>query len=438
MILNIVLTIFLVLLNGFFVAAEFSIVKVRSSQIDLKVRLGSKSAALAKKITRNLDNYLAATQLGITIASLLLGYFGEKVFSAGFISLFAMLGFKLTEVVAMGFAFPLAFIFITALHIIFGELAPKSIAIQNPASTSISISVPLHVFYLVFRPLIWILNGLANSILSIFNIKPVSGYDIHSSEELQLILEQGKASGALDSSEHELIQNVFDFKDRIVKNIMVPRTQIAAIDVKTPEKELLSTVISEGYSRIPVYEESIDNIIGVVHAKDILPILADKRELVLKEIIRAPYFIPESKKIHDLLNELQLKRLQIAIVLDEFGGTAGMVTLEDIVEELVGEIQDEYDEEKPIVEKISDLEFLVEGKATINDANEFLPIELPDDESYDSVAGLLNFMFGSIPEVGDFMNYWGYKFTVLKKSERMVELVRLERLPAALNEREES
>lgn len=438
MIFNIFLTGFLVVLNGFFVAAEFAIVKVRSSQIDLKVRLGSKSAALAKKITRNLDNYLAATQLGITIASLMLGYFGEKVFSVMFISLFSLAGFRLNDTVAMGFAFPLAFIVITALHIVFGELAPKSIAIQNPASTSISISVPLHVFYLIFRPLIWILNGLANAVLSLLNIKPVSGLDMHSSEELQLILEQGKESGALDSSEHELIQNVFDFKDRIVKNIMVPRTHIAAIDVNTPEKELLAIVISEGYSRMPVYTETIDNIIGVVHAKDILPILADKRELVLKDIVRAPYFIPESKKIADLLNELQLKRLQIAIVLDEFGGTAGMVTLEDIVEELVGEIQDEYDEEKPIVEKVSDTEFLVEGKATINDANEFLPLELPDDESYDSVAGLLNFMFGSIPESGDFMKYGNYKFTVLKKSERMVELVRLEVLASEVPSRVES
>ena len=428
MVIYLILTIFLVLLNGFFVAAEFSIIKVRSSQIDLKIRLGSKSAALAKHITRHLDNYLAATQLGITLASLLLGYFGGKVFSSAFINLFSILGLTLAPQVAQGIAIPLAFVVITALHIVLGELAPKSIAMQSPASTSISVSFPLHVFYLVFKPMIWVLNGLARFLLKLLGLTPTSGYDIHSSEELQIILEQGKASGALDSSEHELIQNVFEFKDRMVKNIMVPRTQIAGIEVNTPEKELLEIVIREGYSRIPVYNDSIDNIIGVVHAKDILPILAAKRELILKEIVRVPYFVPESKKIHDLLNELQLKRLQIAIVLDEFGGTAGMVTLEDIVEELVGEIQDEYDEEKPFVEKLSETEYQVDGKATINDVNEFLPIELPEDENYDSIAGLLNFIFGRIPEIGDLMDFGGYKFTVLKKSERMVDLVRLEQL----------
>jgi len=429
MVIYLLLTIFLVFLNGFFVATEFAIVKVRSSQIDLKVKLGSRAATLARHITRNLDSYLAATQLGITIASLLLGYLGEKVFSNLILESFDALHIHLSLQLAQGIALPFAFIIITALHIVFGELAPKSFALQNPATTSISVAYPLQFFYLVFKPLIWVLNGFAGLILRLAGIHSAGSYDTHSSEELQLILEQGKQSGALDSDEHELIQNVFDFKDRMVKNIMVPRTQIAGIEVNTAQDEFLEKVINEGYSRIPVFEETIDHIVGVVHAKDILPILAAKKALDIKTIIRQPYFVHESKKIHDLLNELQLKRLQIAIVLDEFGGTAGMVTLEDIVEELVGEIQDEYDEETPIVETISENEYIVDGKATINDANEFLPLELPEDESYDSVAGLLNYIFGRIPEIGDETIFAGYHISVLKKSERMVESVRLERLP---------
>src|SRR5690606_22269209 len=353
---QIFLTFFLVFLNGFFVAAEFAIVKVRSSQIEIKAKSGGAVAKIAKHITQHLDNYLAATQLGITLASLGLGWVGESVMKHILIDI--LLFFGAGDSFAASFsqtAAPItAFAIITILHIVFGELAPKSLAIQRPVSITMGVSFPLHVFYLIFRPFIWLLNGFANALLKLAGIGTISGHDtIHSSEELQYILEQGKESGALDLSEHELIKNVFDFNERIVKNIMVPRTKISAVELTTPSGELLETIIKEGYSRVPVYDETIDKIVGVVHAKDILPLLAEGKELVLKDIIRKPYFIPETKKINDLMSELQQKRMQIAIVLDEFGGTAGMVTLEDIVEELVGEIQDEYDEEKPIVEKVS-------------------------------------------------------------------------------------
>jgi CBS domain containing-hemolysin-like protein len=289
------------------------------------------------------------------------------------------------------------------------------------------IALPLHFFYLVFRPFIWLLNGFANLILKLFGISTIGGHEAHhSSEELQYLLDQGKESGVIENNEHELIKNVFDFNERVVKNIMVPRTKISGIELTTPYEEILNTVISEGYSRIPVYDETIDKIIGIVHAKDILPLLAHNKELILKDIIRKPYFIHESKKINDLMAEFQQKRIQIAIVLDEFGGTAGMVTLEDIVEELVGEIQDEYDEEKPIVDKVSDTEFIVNATASIYDINEYLPHDLPEDGDYDTVAGLLSTMFGKIPEVGETHEFNGYVFTILKKAEQNVESVRLE------------
>src|SRR5690606_33605626 len=217
--------------------------------------------------------------------------------------------------------------------------APKSLAIQRPIGTTMSIAFPLHFFYLIFRPFIWLLNGFANFILRILGISAISGHEAHhSSEELQYLLDQGKESGALEINEHELIKNVFDFNERVVKNIMVPRTKITGFELETPQKEVVESIIQEGYSRIPVYDDTIDKIVGIVHAKDMLPLLAEGKEWKLSEIMRKPYFIPETKKINDLLSELQLKRIQIAIVLDEFGGTAGMVTLEDIVEELVGEI----------------------------------------------------------------------------------------------------
>jgi len=434
MLISLILTFSLVLLNGVFVAAEFAIVRVRSSQIDLKIKNGHPAGALGKRIINNLDGYLAATQLGITIASLALGYIGEQLIFTVFENIFYVFHWNFTTNLVHAISYALAFVLITILHIIFGELVPKSIAIQNPTETTVNLAYPLHIFYLIFRPLIWFLNGFASNILKILGIQAVSATDLHSAEELQLILEQGKESGALDSTEHEMIQNVFDFKDRVVKNIMVPRTQMAALEIGTSGPDVVNLVITEGYSRLPVYTESVDNIIGVVHAKDILPLLYNHKPVVLKDIIREAYFIPESKRINDLLTELQLKRIQIAIVLDEFGGTAGMVTLEDIVEELVGEIQDEYDEEIPIVEKVSDLEYIVNCMASIADVNEHLPHELPEDETYDSVAGYINVIFGKIPEIGEKDEADGYRFTILKKTDRMVVSVKLEVLMPSITE----
>jgi len=420
-------TFFLVFLNGFFVAAEFALVKVRASQIEIKAKTGSKVAKIAKHMTQHLDGYLAATQLGITLASLGLGWVGEEVMTQIVSNFFNFLNVDMSSSVATNIGHVLAFAIITVLHIVFGELAPKSLAIQRPIGTTMGIALPLHFFYLLFRPFIWLLNGFANFILRLLGISTIGGHEAHhSSEELQYLLEQGKESGALETNEHELIKNVFDFNDRVVKNIMVPRTKISGIELNTPHKEVLDIIIREGYSRIPVYDETIDKIVGIVHAKDILPLLAQNKECVLKEIIRKPYFIPETKKINDLLSELQLKRIQIAIVLDEFGGTAGMVTAEDIVEELVGDIQDEYDEEKPIVERVSASEFIIDATASIYDVNEYLPHDLPEDGDYDTVAGLVSEIFGKIPDVGEASEFNGYVITILKKADQNVESVKLE------------
>ncbi|MDB5128093.1 hemolysin family protein [Mucilaginibacter sp.] len=421
-------TIFLVLLNGFFVAAEFAMVRVRGSQIELRAKSGSGVAKVARGILHNLDGYLAATQLGITIASLALGVVGEGVVTNIVLRGFLSVGIELTPAFVTT-SHILSFVVITVLHIVFGELAPKSLAIQKSAGTVMAVSVPLRFFFLVFRPAIWLLNGFANFILKLFGITTLEGGETHhSSEELQYLLEQGRETGALDSNEHELIQNVFDFNERVVKNIMVPRTKISGIEVGTGKEELLELLITEGYSRMPVYDEVIDKIIGIVHAKDILPLLARNEPIVLRDIIRKPYFIPETKKINDLMAELQQKRIQIAIVSDEFGGTAGMVTLEDIVEELVGEIQDEFDEEKPIVEKLNDREFVVNALAPIYDVNEHLPHDLPEDGDFDTVSGWLGHIFGKIPDVGEQKESNGYNITVLKKSDQNIESVKLELL----------
>lgn len=426
MLFDIFLTLFLVLLNGFFVAAEFAIVKVRASQVELKAKTGNQTAKIAKNILNNLDAYLSATQLGITLASLGLGWIGESVVTKIILGVISIFGLTITPELSHQIALPTAFVLITILHIVFGELAPKSIAIQRPVTTTFAIAIALNVFYVVFRPFIWVLNGLANFLLKKIGISPIHGHEVHTSEELQLLLDQGKESGALDSSEHELIKNVFDFNDRTVKKIMIPRTSIVAVDIDIPYAEFVQFVINEGYTRFPVYKNSIDDIVGYVHAKDLLMKELKDQTIKLADLIRPVYFIPESKRIADLLSEMKNKKNpNIAIVLDEFGGTAGLVTMEDIIEELVGEIQDEHDEEKPKVVKVGDLEYLVDAHSTISDVNEFLPVALPEDDDYDSVAGLMNVIFDKIPEVGEEMEFNSYRMIVTDKKKNNVEAVKL-------------
>lgn len=428
MALDVFWIILLIVTNGFFVAAEFSIIKVRSSQVELQVKIGSRIGKIARHITNHVDGYLAAAQLGITFSSLGLGWVGVTMMADVATAVFGWFNVPLTLAIAQTLGFILAFSIITILHVVFGELMPRAIAVQRPVSTTMNVALPLRVFYIIFRPFVWLLNALANALLRLLKFNAIAGDAYHSSEELQYLLEQGRESGALNIAEHDLIKNVFDFNERIVKNIMVPRTKISAVEMGCPIDEFIDKVTEEGYSRIPVYDDNIDQIIGIIHTKDILPIVAKGKELVLKTIIRKPYFIPETKKINDLMAEFQQKRIQLAIVLDEFGGTAGIVTLEDIVEELVGEIQDEHDEEIPVVEQISETEYMVDASAYIHDVNAFLPLELPESSDYDTLAGLVSDLFDRIPDVGEHKEFNGYNLVIMKKTQQNIEFVKLELL----------
>lgn len=423
---DILLTLFLVLLNAFFVAAEFAIVKVRSSQIDIKVNQGSSRAKIARHILEKLDAYLSATQLGITLASLALGWIGESVVTEIMMDVVRYFGGTLKDTTAHQIAIPIAFTLITIMHIVLGEQAPKTFAIRSPLSVVLFVSYPLRVFYLVFRPFIWLLNGLSRLVLRLMGMKPSGEHDdVHTEEELRLLLTESEESGAIKQSEHELIQNVFEFDDRIVRNILLPRTKISAIDIDLTPQEILDKVIEEGYSRMPVYKDSLDNILGVIYAKDLLKLMKQGRLDKISDILRPAHFIPINKRINELLREFQTLHIQMAIVTSEFGGTAGLVTMEDIIEELVGEIQDEYDEEKPSVEKISDTEFVINAMATISDVNDLLPIALPEGQHYETISGLMNYLFGRIPAVNEKKLFGGYEFTILKRFRHSVETVRL-------------
>jgi CBS domain containing-hemolysin-like protein len=434
---DILITLLLVAINGFFVAAEFAIVKVRITQVESKSQSGDKLATGALKVVNNLDAYLSATQLGITLASLGLGWIGEPVVANMIINLFAWLDYPISDAVAHKIALPVAFTLITVLHIVFGELAPKSLAIRYPERTTMWLAYPLRGFYFIFRPFIWILNGFANFVLRSIGVPLAHEQDTHTEDEIRLLLEESKNSGNIKSAEHELLENVFKFDDRIAEQIMVPRRKLVALSVNASPDEVINTVIEEGYSRIPVYEESIDNIIGILHTKDVLKAaLTDKSQMDIRAMAREPYFVSEKKLIHLILRELQTEHVQMAVVLDEFGGTSGILTMEDIVEELVGDIQDEYDNEMPVVQPKSESEFVVDALSNVEDVNKFLPEALPESENYETVAGLLNEIFGRIPEEQDYVSNDTYKFTILKKTNNTIESVLLTLLQPARAEKE--
>jgi CBS domain containing-hemolysin-like protein len=413
MLTDIFITILLVFLNGFFVAAEFAIVKVRLSQI--QVRISSNSMArVAESVVSHLDSYLAATQLGITLASLGLGWIGEPVVGAIIIKAMALMGMHPDPELAHSISLPIAFATITVLHIVFGELAPKSLAIRFPTSTTLWVAWPLKAFYLVFRPFIWMLNGLANFLLKIIGIQPVPHSEIHSEEELKMIITESAEGGAIQASERELIQNVFDFDERLVKQIYTPRTQIIGIEADTPLPEAVAFTLREGYSRYPVYEDSLDQIIGFVMAKDLLATVIANNGQTLRDLMRPVLYVHLNKKIVQLLRQFQKERRQIAVVTNEFGGTVGLVTMEDIVEELVGEIQDEHDQEIPAVVKTGERSWRIRAHTNLERINESLPERFPLDDDYETLAGLLLKVFDGIPEEGTVIPVGGYEVKVMK------------------------
>ncbi len=420
MLVGIILTLLFVFLNALFVAAEFAFVKVRSSQLDVLINQGNKLAVYAKKITNKLDAYLSAAQLGITLASLGLGWIGEQLVSDMFISIFHETHWSIYTLHSVSSI--VAFIFITFMHITFGEQIPKMMSIHFAVTVSLILALPLHIFYYVFKPFIWVLNAFSNLFLNLFKIKNLND-EAHSEEEIKAILTESEESGNIQPSEYELIQNVFDFDDRMIKQIMLPLDRVSAVNVNWTKEEVIKKISEDGFSRMPVYAENINNIIGVVHTKDILKSIIENT-FDLRKLMRTPFLVPENAKINKVLRDFQKKHFQLAIVVDEFGNTSGIVTMEDIIEELVGDIQDEHDEEKPLIEKKSDTEFIIQSIATIDAVNEVLPSAIPKNPHYDTLAGYLNFIFGHIPQINEHIASDNYQITVLKSNAKKVELIK--------------
>lgn len=425
--LKVLFTLLLVILNGFFVAAEFAIVKVRITQVEARVGSNIRLAKTAKSILSNLDAYLAATQLGVTLASLGLGWIGEDVMTGIIFKVFNLFGISAGMSLANKLALPLAFILLTTIQIVFGELAPKSIAIRYPANTAVSLAWPLKIFYIVFKPFIWLLNSFANLVVSALGIQPVQGGNIHTEEELKAIISESQEGGAIEETERALIQNVFDFDDRRVSSIQTLRKNISAIEQDRTVREAIEFAITEGYSRYPVYDGSIDDIKGVLYTKDLIKhVLENPEEKQIEPIMRQVNYISDTAKIKNVLKEFQKKHIQMAVVTNETGEVTGIVSMEDILEELVGEIQDEYDNEKPIVEKTGEFTYLVNAHHAVSDINKYLPIQLEEGEHYETLSGLISEYYDERDlKEGDKVSLDNYEGIILKMYRNSVETVQL-------------
>lgn len=425
----------LIAITGFFVASEFAIVKVRASRIDQLISEGNKRAIAAKKVISNLDEYLSANQLGITITSLGLGWLGEPTVERILLPLFER--FHVSPSLANVLSFTIAFASITFLHVVVGELAPKTLAIQKAEAITLLTAQPLILFYKVMYPFIWMLNTSARIVTSVFGLKPASEHELaHSEEELRLILSESYKNGEINQSEYKYVNNIFRFDDRVAKEIMVPRKEIVALDIHHSVKEYLDIIKEEKYTRYPVIDGDKDHVLGLVNVKEIFTDLvtnpSEAKEL--KDYIRPIIQVIESIAIHDLLVKMQKERIHMAILVDEYGGTSGLVTVEDILEEIVGEIQDEFDvDETPMIQKIDDTHTIIDGKVLISEVNDLFGLSI-DDTDVDTIGGWILTEHYDI-KVGDCVDIDGYSLKVLEMDGHHVKTIEVtKKEPEAENE----
>lgn len=429
-ILQFLSVLFLVLLNGFFVAAEFALVAVRRTRINELVRKGNQSAKLVLRALDDLDSYISSTQLGITLASLALGWAGEPALAHFFESFLNNLSQELIFITSHTLAVIVAFSIITFLHIVLGELAPKTMALQSAEKIALAIIRPLMLFTYIFKPFIWILNGAGSFVLKIFGYRAPQGHQlVHSEEEIKLILAQSANEGALEKKEVEMIHKVLQLGDIPVVNVMMPRTEIVAIDANITIKNLKRRVRRDNLSRYPVFKGNIDTIIGYVHEKDINSFNREKTEIALLDsgIVREIINVPEVQRIDDVLQAMRRKRVHMAIVNDEYGGTLGIVTLEDILETIVGEIYDEFDKAESIIQKQQNGSYLVDGLVPVEVLQQKFNVRIKG-QGYVTIGGVMFGLLGREPKVGDTLEIGSLELKVKEVEKKRIKKIILRKI----------
>ena len=409
----------LVVLNGFFVACEFAIVKVRASQLDTLVEEGNIRAIFAKHVRSHLDAYLSATQLGVTLFSLALGWIGEQFLVGLLQPAFALVNVH-SHALVSAVSIALAFIGITFLHIVFGELAPKYLAIGNPLSVSLMLARPLGAFYILFKPAIWILNKSSNFFLQrLLRIKPVAGSELaHSEEELRLILDESEKSDEVSELGRDLLVNALDLRQRVVRDIMTPRGEVIFLDLEEGFEQNLKKAFESRHTRFPLCRGHLDNAAGLIHIKELMPMMRDPHPDLLR-IKRELIPVPEMMSLEKLLNLFLTRHAHLAIVVDEYGGTVGMVTLENVLEEIVGDIQDEFDSEKAEFRKINETEFSVDGALGLYELRDLAGLEL-ESADVSTIGGYVTHLLGHLPKQGEQVRINDYLVTISQTDGRRV------------------
>ena len=433
--LNLGIVVVLVLANGFFVASEFALVGVRKSRIETLAKGGDRRAKRLLPLLNNLNAYISATQLGITLASLALGWIGEPAIAH---LLEVPLKGRIPDALLHTIAFAVAFSIITFLHIVLGELAPKTLALELAERTALAIAFPLEVFYRTFRWPIQLLDWAGTRTVRLFGLHPSSGHaSIYTEAELRQLIDISHQSGHFEAEEQRLINRVFDFSDAQVREAMIPRTSIAALPVTATVAETKDALRTLGYSRLPVYEDVLDNVVGVLVRRDFEPFLdqsAPPETFDLRKLVHTPHFIPATARLGAALKQMQAKRSHLAFAVDEHGGIEGIVTLEDLLEEIVGEINDEFDEEvRAQILKEPDGSFLLSGILTVRDANRQLQLDLPEDSGYTTLAGFLMAQAGRLPQPGEVVQYDSLTFQIERMEGRRIRRVRLTSLARVLS-----
>ncbi|HXP35622.1 MAG TPA: hemolysin family protein [Chthoniobacterales bacterium] len=420
----------LVALNGFFVACEFAIIKVRASQLDELAEEGNPRARFAKYIRAHLEAYLSATQLGITLASLALGWLGEE-FLAHLLEPFFALANIQSHVFVTSVSVALAFIGITFMHIVFGELAPKYTAIANPLAVSLRLVRPLGAFYFLFRPAIWLLHKSSNFLLQrVLRMQPILGTELaHSEEELRLILEQSEKSKDVSALGRKLVLNVLDLRERVVRDIMTPRGEVVYLDIEDDFETNVKKALESRHTRFPLCRENLDHTIGLIHIKELVPMMRDPNPDLMR-IKRELIPVPEMMALEKLLSLFLSKHAHLAIVVDEYGGTVGMVTLEDVLEELVGDIQDEFDTDKEEFKKINANEFTVDGTLGLYELNDLAKLEL-ESPDVSTIGGYVTHLLGHLPKQGEQVKIDNYCVTVTHADSRRIRQLHFQKLNEA-------
>lgn len=431
--LKVIAIVLLVVLNGFFVACEFAVVKVRGSQLEALSEEGNARAHFAQHVRSHLDAYLSATQLGVTLASLALGYVGEQYLAQLLSPLFLLLGIH-SHALLSTVAIALAFVGITFLHIVFGELAPKYLAIANPLRVTLALVRPLGGFYQLFRPIIWLLNKSSNLILHrVLQIAPAAAAELaHSEEELRLILDQSEKSDEVSELGRDLLVNALDLRRRVVRDIMTPRGQVVFLDLEDGFEDNVRKAVASRHTRFPLCRGHLDHTIGLVHIKEIVPLMREATPDLLR-IKRDLIPVPEMMPLEKLLQLFLGRHAHLALVVDEFGGTVGIVTLENILEEIVGDIQDEFDAEKEEFRAINENEFSVDGALGLYELRDFAGIEL-ESSDVSTVGGYVTHLLGHLPKQGEHVEIEGYRATISQSDGRRVLQVHFQKLAPAPSE----